>query len=196
MRANGRVEVVTPWTGTVLSVAEFADHVLPDQSAGDAAYQAALLNAVDSYAAEYLGRTLLPATLRVWFDNVDPCGFLIPRGPVTAVSSVTFYDRADTPTVVASSVYQLDTASEPARLVLRFGQIWPYDLRQVNAIAVQYTAGYASAAAVPAAIKHAMKIMLAEWYEERQPTTPGYVAPLPFGAEALMAPFRLTTGVA
>lgn len=197
MRATGAVEVVTPPSGTVLDATAFDAHVLPDGSAGDSVYKTALLTAVDPYVEQYLGRSLLSQVRRVWFDCVDAKGFQLPYGPVQSVASVTFYGRDDTPTVVASSVYQLDAVTEPARLVLRFGQIWPYDLRAVNAVAVQYACGYgATGASVPASILHAMKLILAQWYEERQLTTPGYVAPLPHAADALLALHRLSTGLA
>jgi uncharacterized phiE125 gp8 family phage protein len=178
----------------VLTVADLQAHARPDPTANDNAYQTALLAAVESYVCEYLDRSLQPTALREWYDCI-PQEFQVHRGPVTAVTAIKAYDLNDNVTTVATTVYQTDFIYEPARVSLRFGQIWPYQLRARNAVAIEYTAGYA-VGAVPAGILQAMKILLGHWYEERQPTAVGYVSTLPFSVEALLAPFRISTGVA
>ena len=68
---------------------------------------------------------------------------------------------------MAASRYYVDLAREPSRVVLRTGETFPTALRVANAIEITYVAGYASAAAVPEAIKTAIKQYVAYLYEHR-----------------------------
>lgn len=92
----------------------------------------------------------------------------LPRSPVSAVSSIVYYDDSDNQSTWASSNYYVDTVREPARVVLRDGGTWPTDLRNANGIEVNYTAGYGTATTdVPEAIRVAMLEHIAFLYEHR-----------------------------
>jgi uncharacterized phiE125 gp8 family phage protein len=67
------------------------------------------------------------------------------------------------------------------------------DADRLDAIRVTFTAGYGAAADVPAAIKHAMKLMIGHFYENREEVAVGqslFVAQIPVGADRLLAPYR------
>lgn len=92
----------------------------------------------------------------------------LPRSPVSAVSSIVYYDDSDNQSTWASSNYYVDTVREPARVVLRDGGTWPTDLRNANGIEVNYTAGYGTATTdVPEAIRVAMLEHISFLYEHR-----------------------------
>ena len=75
--------------------------------------------------------------------------------PVTAVSSVTYYDAGNDSQTLASSVYSLDAPNR--RLVLAVDQEWPSIETRWDAIAIAYTAG---PAIIPEIAKQAMKLQL------------------------------------
>jgi uncharacterized phiE125 gp8 family phage protein len=52
------------------------------------------------------------------------------------------------------------------------------------------TAGYANAAAVPEAIKTAIKMMVAHWYANRETVAAQQMTTVPFAAEHLLMPYR------
>jgi uncharacterized phiE125 gp8 family phage protein len=192
-----RSELVTASTVDVITLDEAKAHLrrgsLTDE---DGAIEATVRAAVDYVKAD-TGRALTTETWRTWFDVV-PCGgvLLLERGRVQAVTAITAYDPDDASSTVATSVYQVDAVSEPARVVLKSGQSWPTDLREVNALSVQYTAGYgATALTVPGPLKQAVLLVLGAMWEHREQVIvaqfAGQFLALPFGYDQLVAPYRL-----
>jgi hypothetical protein len=82
---------------------------------------------------------------------------IIPKPPLVAITSIQYYNLANTLTLVDPTTYYVDEFSEPARAILNLGATWPVDTRDRAAVVVTYTAGYgSSAAAVPAAVQAAI----------------------------------------
>ena len=114
-----------------------------------------------------------------WWDGVregamadvhgTPGAVELPRYPLQDVGAVTTYDTsgAGSPITVAD-FFDIDTYSTYGRMSLRYGATWPIALRPTNAILIEYTAGYGSAAAdVPAPLKLAVKQVAAYLYNHR-----------------------------
>jgi uncharacterized phiE125 gp8 family phage protein len=121
-------------------------------------------------------------------STTPPAAIEIPLPPLQAVTNITTYARNDAATVLDSSLYQVDTASKPARVALKFGVAPPTDLRGMNAIAIAFTAGYGDAEAnVPAPIHAAILEMIADAYTNRGDTS----SDPPLAALALLAPYRI-----
>jgi uncharacterized phiE125 gp8 family phage protein len=194
-----RGELVTAATDVVITVNEAKDRLRRsyDQSIEDGQIEDAIA-AATAFAEEDLRLSFLTQTRRIWFDGF-PCDsvLLLDRGPVQTVSSVKTYDTADASTTLSSSVYQLDAVSVPARVTLRSGQSWTSStsLRDVNAVAVEYVAGYGSAAtSVPGALKQAILLLVGSLWEHREQVIvaqfAGQFLELPFGYKELTAPYR------
>ena len=108
--------------------------------------------------------------------------------PLQAVSTITTYATNDAATVLDSSLYQVDTASSPARVALNFGVTPPVGLRGMNAVEIAVTAGYGDAESdVPAPIHAAILELIANAYTNRGDTA----SELPLDALALLAPYRI-----
>jgi len=92
----------------------------------------------------------------------------MPRYPLASIASVTVFaeDGTDSAVTVAD-VFDVDTYQQPGRMALKRGQTWPIALRAINAIQIDYTAGYGNAAAVPGPIKRAIRNMVAHMYSHR-----------------------------
>jgi uncharacterized phiE125 gp8 family phage protein len=148
-----------------------------------------------------LGRQLMPASWRLTLDGFpwpqgwaflespvyhpDPYAIRLPKAPLQSVSSVEYYDLADQLQVLAPSRYVVDAAHDPGRLCLAMGQHWPVTRPRPGAVRVAFTAGYASAAAVPEGVKLAIKMAAAFWYEHRGDGAEDRA--LPGAAKALLA---------
>lgn len=79
--------------------------------------------------------------------------------PLSSVTSVYYLDTAGSSTLLATSVYSVDTARKPGCLWLKNGQSWPDTYAQANAVTITYVAGFgATAASVPEAAKSAIKM--------------------------------------
>lgn len=83
----------------------------------------------------------------------------LPRYPLQSVDAVTVYDEASNSTsVVVANVFDVDVYQKPGRMALKTGATWPIALREINAIEIDYIAGYGDLAAdVPAGLVRAVK---------------------------------------
>lgn len=128
------------------------------------------------------------------FPHTDGA-IIIPKYPLSSVTSITYYDDdLSTSTVFSSSSYQVDTRTRPPRIVIKNGSSWPTDsLRLSSGVVVRFVAGFgATAASVPEDIKHAVKLLVGSMYAHRGPEVTGtIVAKIGFAVDSLLAPHRL-----
>ena len=126
-----------------------------------------LIDSAIAYVEEYTNRQLISATWYRYLDCFPDNVIELDWCPVTSVSSVKYYDSDNTEQTLSSANYVVDYASEPARIVLAWGYLWPDTYPRPNAVTVEFVTGYASAAAVPKPLKSALLLMIAHNYENR-----------------------------
>lgn len=154
----------------------------------------ALITAARQHVEVITRRALITQT---WDLSLDawPEGntILVPLPPLQSMASITYKDSAGTVYTMPATNYIVDTAEEPGRIVLAYGKLWPsVTLYPAGAITVRFTAGYGNAVAVPQTIKHAILLLVAQWYENREATVGGAVQrEIPFAVEALLWPYRV-----
>lgn len=106
----------------------------------------------------------------------------LPLRPVTAVTEVRLRAADGTPTILPPSDYVLEGAGLPPRLRPAHGS-WPRPGLAAGGIEIDFTAGFgAAAAAVPQPIRQALILLVAHWYEHRDPVEIGA------GSTAIPAP--------
>ena len=132
-----------------------------------------LLNALIKTAREkveqYTGRALLTQTKKMYLDRwPDGNSKAIPYPPLQTVTSVK-YRPVDSEAYTTFTDYEADIVSVPGRIVLKPNASWPSDvLHPLNPIEITFTCGYgATSASVPAAIRSAMLLIVADLYENR-----------------------------
>ena len=83
-----------------------------------------------------------------------PGAIQLAKSPVIGVDHVKFYDVEGVQRTLSPADYQVDDVSEPGYVVPAPGKAWPATAARINAVEVQYVAGYGpSPDDVPAAIK-------------------------------------------
>lgn len=93
---------------------------------------------------------------------------VLHRAPVVSISSIQYVDLDGNTQTWASSNYNLDTASEPARIEIAYGQSVPAARFQQNAITITYVSGYgATQATVPLRAKRGIMIYAKALYDGR-----------------------------
>jgi uncharacterized phiE125 gp8 family phage protein len=106
-----------------------------------------------------------------WSQFLDcwPQGGLVELkvNPVSAVSDVIVYGDLDTTAPVDPAHYFLDATANPPRVVFRQGRNPSPPGRRVKGIEVRFTAGFGLAAAVPADLKQAILLLVADAYAYR-----------------------------
>lgn len=115
----------------------------------------------------------------------------LPRAPLISVESVKTYDTAGAATTFASGNYYVDVGSRPGRLTLNAGATWPIPTRPAAGIEINYTAGHADAAAVPATFGLAILQIAGHWCENRELMDYDGPAKVPMQAERIISKFRI-----
>jgi uncharacterized phiE125 gp8 family phage protein len=88
------------------------------------------------------------------------------------------------------ATYQADLLGVTGRIVLAANSYWPVTKYAINTVRIRFVAGYGGPEAVPAPLKHAIKMMVGHWFEYREPVTSDAVNSLPMAVDALIAPYR------
>jgi len=142
----------------------------------------------------FLSRALVTQT---WELRLDMFPFhrqiMLPRPRLQAVNSITYYDSSNTSTTLTASVYQVDIYAEPGYIVLASGQSWPVTYDRINALLIEYDAGYGdNAVDVPESIRQAMKLLIGHWYLNRETAVIGRIVnEVPFAVQSLLWPERI-----
>jgi|WetSurSiteA1Bulk_404760.scaffolds.fasta_scaffold11376_3 uncharacterized phiE125 gp8 family phage protein len=127
-------------------------------------YLGEIISGVVDVVQTDIGRQLCLATYTAFFDSY-PAGdeLELELGPVSGISSVKYYaDDATDLTTVSASDYQLDNTELTARL--RFLNSFSTDADRLNAVEIEFTAGWGSADDVPRGIKDALLLLCSDRY--------------------------------
>jgi uncharacterized phiE125 gp8 family phage protein len=186
--------VITPPTDLPISLAEAKAQLRIDASDDFQDVQVSALIAAASAAVEgMLGWPVMRQTREtVAKDWPGTEGLWLGRGDNLQIGSVKYIDPAGAEQTLAGTVFIFDAVSVPARLHLATGESWPA-LRGVEpgAVKARWTAGWADAATVPGDIKHAIRLLIGHWFENREGVVVGVTsAEVQFGVEMLLAPHR------
>lgn len=151
-----------------ITLAEAKLHLRVDHDEEDA-YITALITAATEQAEQRTGRALMP---QAWLLTLDyfPAEIELTRLPVQTIVSVEYITPLGATLALAPGThYRLSDADDYgfAKLVCVAGQTWPSTLADRDVVTVRYTAGYASAAAVPESIKQWIKLAIGDMYENR-----------------------------
>lgn len=178
-----------------VTLAEMRAHLRLD-SHDENEYVGTLLQAGREYLETQTGRSFVQQTWKLLMDDFPDAEVIRPpRPPLLAVSSITYVDVDGDTQTWDSEEYEVDRYTEPGRIYLAYGESYPTARDIENAVCVTYTAGYgepdgtaaASQAAVPESIKHALKMLVSHWYENREPVITGSSpASLPLAVQSLI----------
>lgn len=118
-------------------------------------------------------RTRRALLTQTWAQEMDYGPFMteIARPPLQSVTKIEVTGFNGTVTLVDPSVYVVDTISEPGRVILNPGQIWPVwpTMRGFSSFKITYNAGYGAAAtAVPDPFIQVIYELVSFWYLNRE----------------------------
>lgn len=151
---------------------------------------AAFIKAARGYVENVTNRVLITQTWDIFRDTF-PVVIEVPKAPLQSVTTVKYIDTDGNEQTLSSSVYTVDTDSDPGRIYLSYLQSWPTIRGMRHAITIRIIAGYGAATAVPQPIKQAMLLLIASSYCEGEATAPISLSKIPYGVEALLAPYRI-----
>jgi uncharacterized phiE125 gp8 family phage protein len=152
-----------------------------------------MLAAARQWVENRLHRQLITATWKMYLDSF-PVEIQIPdKLPVATITTIKYYDTANVFQTAAASLYDTDLASDnrPPRICPVSGQSWPLTYDRYNAVEVTFTAGYgATRESVPLGIRHAILILAADWWNNREDVLIGAPSSrIETGVEMCLQPF-------
>jgi uncharacterized phiE125 gp8 family phage protein len=157
--------LVTAASGPPLTAADLRAHCSIDSE--DTSFDGLLTDyiaAATAMAQDFTGSAIGAQTWKLALDAF-PAEIELPRGPVTGVSWVKYFDQGGTERTLDSGQYLQDLISNPQRLVLAPNCLWPTTQVRVNAVTVQFVTGYADS---PAQILQAIRMTVASWFAGRE----------------------------
>ncbi|MBS0241934.1 MAG: phage head-tail connector protein [Proteobacteria bacterium] len=175
-----------------VSLIEAKAHLRIDSSAEDALIQSLIVTSRLHIEAA-LGLALIAQSWSLLLDRWPKNGRLqLPVRPVLTVSQVRVWTEQGDPEILSPSLFILDGQGLPPRLVPLSGSFPAETNRTVNGIEVAFTAGFgATPEDVPATIRHALLLLVAHWYENREPIEIGAgLNAIPAMVSDLLAPYR------
>lgn len=126
-----------------------------------------LITVAREAAEDRLGRSLVSCVWRLTVDKFSPA-LVLPNPPCITVESVRYLDADGIERTLDAANYLVNTVAEPACIVPAVGVTWPSTQDRINAVVVDYTAGYGDAAAnVPKPITQWMKLAIGDMYDNR-----------------------------
>ena len=183
-----RVQLVTAPVRQPINISECKDQMRIEHSDDDI-----IINRFIDTATRYvdvtgaLGKAMITQTWGEWIAP-NPSVVYLSLGPVQSVSAIKYYD--------ADNVLQTDTLSKyhvlgtSGRMLVspKTGFNWPTTFQRDDAIKIEYVIGYGDAPTdVPETIRHALFMLVAHYYENREPELIGTISKtLPYGFEDLI----------
>jgi len=188
------LSLITPPAFEPLSLGEAKDHLRVTGETQDA-FISELIVAATAFAESFTGRALITQTRELVLDGFR--GFHerhceLPMAPLQSVTSVTYTDTAGVSQVWDASKYQVDTDSQPGRLVPAFGEVFPSTRAELNTVRIRFVAGYGNPDDVPGLIKRGMLFLVGHLFAHREEEVIGTItSEMKFGGRNLLAIYRV-----
>lgn len=179
------LRIHTPPVVEPVSLAEAKLQCRVDSSDEDALIQSYITMARE-YVEETLDVSMITQTLEARYDAFPLWEIILPRPPMApGAVTVTYRDEGGQSQTITSSAgqFQVDQYATPGRIYPLYQGVWPAVRGDENSVVVRWQAGYgASGSSVPAVMRGAIGLLVAHWFEMRQPVVVGYSQTLPVPA--------------
>jgi uncharacterized phiE125 gp8 family phage protein len=190
--------LVTPPAAPPISLAEIKAQVRVEDGSEDALLMGYVRSATDM-VEQMSGLRLIDQTWEYSTDAFpERCGWLrLPLAPLLAVEQITYVNEQGISLTLDSSVYLVRGIGsvQPGRIILGANQQWPTTWRGAGAVVIRARYGWLDHNAVPEALRQAVMMLAAHWFDNRSTTAagPDYgpVSHTPFGVRELVEPYRV-----
>lgn len=167
--------IVTPPASEPVTLSEAKAQLSVTSSAHDTRITS-LITMARRQVERYLKRALITQTWKVYY-NCFHAVMELPYPPLQSVTHVKYYDDSGTLQTLSSDLYWEDLASEPGKIVRKYDAVYPELLAgRPNAVEIQYVAGYGDADDVPEEIRHAILMLVTDYFDNRGEVVVGSMA--------------------
>ena len=162
------LELLTPPSSEPVTIEEVTRHLRVDEVVSDYELLEAYITMARTSIEEYLRWQLLTATWKLSLDRF-PNLIRVPRPPLQSVTTIEYIDTQDTLQTLDAAEYQVDSASQPGRIMVARGKTWPTVAHATfNAVQITYQAGHTAIANIPPPIRLCLMMLAGDFYEHRE----------------------------
>ena len=175
-----------------ITLAEAKAHLRVEQTAEDALIGSLIITS-RLHIETALGLALITQGWSYFIDRWPKSrDIILPLRPVQAINAIRIYADDTTYVTLPAGTFALDGAGLPARVVRTASATPSNPARASGGIEFALTAGFgATPAAVPAPIRQALLLLVAHWFEHRDPIEIGSAETrIPAVVSDLLAPYK------
>lgn len=147
----------------------------------------ALLDAAVAWVEDYTSRSFSSSSLAIFslgFWRKASLAF----GPVSSIVSVTYKDTSGASQTLSTDKYYYETLGNNNSVMIYFHDVPNLEEYNAHPITVNAVVG----ASASSRVKHAVKMLVAHWYENRRAVVTGTItAEVPIAVEALLSSERI-----
>lgn len=166
--ATPKPELVTAPTSEPVTTAEARTHLEISGTDHDAKLDELIEAARQQYELD-TGYHVIQQTWKLRLPTIQE--MLFTQRPVNSISSITYFDTDNNSQTLATTVYELDQASNALRL--KYQQEWPSVATRWDAVTITYVVGENSGASTVDEIhKQAILLLVGHWFENRDMLLP------------------------
>lgn len=182
---------VEPLTLTEVKLDRAVEHTLHDDLI------TALIKSAREYVENYCSLSLVYQTRELLLDGFESV-IELPYGPVQSLLTFNYVNTDGVLTAVTAADYVTHVNRYHAVVVPAYSKYFPTPRYEPGAVRLTYTAGYPIASgsptdytsSIPPGIKTAMKLLIGNWYENRESTTDRPQHEVPLAVNRLLGQHR------
>jgi uncharacterized phiE125 gp8 family phage protein len=194
------LRLITPPVVQPVSLEETKRHLRIDFDDSDDLISLYIL-AATQHCEQYTGRAFVDQTWELTIDSFPTNEIRLTKPPLIEVVSIKYDDTNGDEQTLDPTEYTVDASGEFGWVVPN--DTWPTPFDGINAVRIQYRAGYAESAdsptvdSIPSDIKAAILLYVGTFYAHRETVVVGQAATnLPFASLQLLRRRRVHTGMA
>jgi len=169
---------------------ELKDHCRVSGTSDDT-YLTSLITVARQYIEQVCWSSFVNQTWDYWWNGFSN-KIYIPRPPFQSISLFQYKDASGTLTAVPATTYEAGAINQCPYVRLQYNQTWPTTRGWYDDVYMRVVTGYgATAASVPAPLKHAIKLLAEHLYWNRSQTITGeQMHEIAMGMDHLISPYR------
>ncbi len=154
------------------------DHLKVTNGTAEDAYIGSIIKVADAMAERFTRRSLMPQDRKLTMDRFPRRIIRLPMPPLVEVTRIAYVDGDGAERVLALGTDYVVSApvgprAKPGRIAPAYGTVWPTTRCQMDAVTVEYRAGYVlpgtspETADVPDEILQGQLLVVGELYKQR-----------------------------
>jgi uncharacterized phiE125 gp8 family phage protein len=172
-----------------VSLAFAKQHCRVDTETDDL-YIQSLIAVARQYVEDVLDITICSTIWEAKYDLFPVWAIVLPRLPMLDRAVTVTYRTGDGTYGSLSSAtdFQIDASVLPGRIYPQWARSWPATRGDENSVTVRYSAGYGDdGQSAPPVVKHLILLLVAHWFDTRQPAVTGAPQSVPHTFDTLLA---------